>query len=215
MGQMSSVRTCTINKKSQKKRERERERERASLIHKRCVRIHVCIYLHTQTYMPMCTCIYIYIYIYIYICAGFLALHLYLYIYIYIYGTPPPLTYPFASFETQRWVGAGGSVMERRPRKCSRLRPLSVWSSQSPKVLRSLNFFMILKRKRWEAPKDSKDSIFGGLGRLYAKSERLRPLSTLGLWELQNTERLQSFGILDLNKIEASQCFGTLGVPEC
>ena len=38
------------------------------------------------------------------------------YIYIYMDGTPPPpLTYPFASFETQGWVGAGGSVMERRP----------------------------------------------------------------------------------------------------
>ena len=36
--------------------------------------------------------------------------------YIYIYGTvTPPLTYPFASFETQGWVGAGGSGMERRP----------------------------------------------------------------------------------------------------
>ena len=37
------------------------------------------------------------------------------YIYIYIYGTPPPLTYPFVSFETQGWVGAGGSGTERRP----------------------------------------------------------------------------------------------------
>ena len=74
-------------------------------------------------------------------------------------------------------------------------------------MLRGLNFFVILKQKRCEAPKDSKDSIFGGLGRLYPKSERLRPLSTLELWELQNTERPQSFGILDLNKIEASQCF--------
>ena len=37
-------------------------------------------------------------------------------IYIYIYMVPPPpLTYPFAPFETQAWVGAGGSVMERRP----------------------------------------------------------------------------------------------------
>ena len=37
----------------------------------------------------------------------------------------------------------------------------------------------------------------------------------MGLWELQNTERPQSFGILDLNKIEASQCFGALTVPKC
>ena len=29
------------------------------------------------------------------------------------------------------------------------------WSSQGPKVLRGLNFFVILKQKRWEAPKDS------------------------------------------------------------
>ena len=36
-------------------------------------------------------------------------------LHIYIYGTPPPLTYPFVSFETQGWVGAGGSGTERRP----------------------------------------------------------------------------------------------------
>ena len=89
------------------------------------------------------------------------------------------------------------------------------WSSQGPKVPRGLNFFVILKQKRWEAPKTQKTQSFGGLGRLYPKSERLRPLSTLGLWELQNTERPQSFGILDLNKIEASQCFGALRVPKC
>ena len=28
---------------------------------------------------------------------------------------PPPLTYPFVSFEMQGWVGAGGSGIERRP----------------------------------------------------------------------------------------------------
>ena len=27
------------------------------------------------------------------------------------------------------------------------------WSSQSPKVLRGFNLFVILKQKRWEAPK--------------------------------------------------------------
>ena len=41
-------------------------------------------------------------------------------IYIYIYGTPPPpLTYHFASFERQEWVGAGCSLMERRPANAS------------------------------------------------------------------------------------------------
>ena len=34
------------------------------------------------------------------------------------------------------------------------------------------------------------------------------PFSTLGLWELQNTERPQPCGTLDLRKIEASQHFG-------
>ena len=56
------------------------------------------------------------------------------------------------------------------------------WSSQGPKVLRGLIFFVILKQNRWEAPKTQKTQSFGGLGRLYPKSERLRPLSTLGLW---------------------------------
>ena len=40
--------------------------------------------------------------------------------------------------------------------------------------------------------------------------EASQQLSTLGLWELQNTERPQSFGTLDLTKIEASQHFGTV-----
>ena len=40
---------------------------------------------------------------------------MYIYIYVYIYMVPPPLTYPFVSFETQGWVGAGGSGTERRP----------------------------------------------------------------------------------------------------
>ena len=89
------------------------------------------------------------------------------------------------------------------------------WSSQGPKVLRGLNLFVILKQKRWEAPKDSKIQSFGGLGKLYPKSERLRHLSTLGLWKLQNIERPQSFGILDLDKIEASQCCGAPRVLKC
>ena len=60
------------------------------------------------------------------------------------------------------------------------------WSSQSPKVLRGLNLFVILKQKRWEAPKDSKDSIFS-----------------------------RSWGTVpQIKKIEASQHFGTVGAAK-
>ena len=55
---------------------------------------------------------------------------------------------------------------------------------------------------------------FGGLRRTALKPNRLRPLSILGLWELQNTERPQSFRGSILKKIEASQHFGTLGAPK-
>ena len=57
-----------------------------------------------------------------------------------------------------------------------------IWSSQSPKVLRGLNLFVILKQKRWEAPEDSKDSIF---------------------WKSWET-------VPQIRKIEASQHFGTV-----
>ena len=66
-----------------------------------------CMYVHmTHTH------IYIYIYIHIH---TYVQTYIYIYMDIYIYGTPPPLTYPFLSFETQGWVGAGGSGTERRP----------------------------------------------------------------------------------------------------
>ena len=60
------------------------------------------------------------------------------------------------------------------------------WSSQSPKVLRGLNFFVILKQKRWEAPKDSKDPIF---------------------WRSWET-------VPQIRKIEASQHFVTVGAAK-
>ena len=60
------------------------------------------------------------------------------------------------------------------------------WSSQGPKVLRGLNFFVSLKQKRWEAPKDSKNSIFS-----------------------------RSWGtVSQIRKIEASQHFGTAGAAK-
>ena len=55
------------------------------------------------------------------------------------------------------------------------------WSSQSPKVLRGFNFFVILKQKRWFSPKDSEDSIF----------------------------RRSRETVRQIRKIEASQHFGT------
>ena len=60
------------------------------------------------------------------------------------------------------------------------------WSSQSAKILRGLNLFVILKQKRWEAPKDSKDSIF-------SRS-----------WE----------SVPQIRKIEASQHFRTVGAAK-
>ena len=55
---------------------------------------------------------------------------------------------------------------------------------------------------------------FGGLGRPALNTKRLRPLSILGLWELQNTERPQSFRGSILKKIEASHHFGTVRAPK-
>ena len=71
-------------------------------------------------------------------------------------------------------------------------------------------------QKRWEAPKDSNDSIlsFGNLGRPAWNTKKLRPLSILKLWELPNLERPQSFRDPRLKKIEASQHFGTLGASK-
>ena len=67
------------------------------------------------------------------------------------------------------------------------------WSSQSPKVLRGLNVFVILKQKRWEAPKDSKDSIFwrslGGCTQKIRKIEASQHFGTVGA----SAERPQSF----------------------
>ena len=63
--------------------------------------------------------------------------------------------------------------------------------------------------------KTQKTQSFGGLRRLYPKSERLRPLSIQGLGELQNTERPQSVLNLEPKIIEASQCFATPRVPKC
>ena len=45
-------------------------------------------------------------------------------------------------------------------------------------------------------------------------SKRLRSRSTLGLWELQNTERPQCFWVSGFKKIEVSQHFGTLGATK-
>ena len=79
-------------------------------------------------------------------------------------------------------------------------------------MLRCLNLFVILKQKRWEAPTDSKDSIFW---RSWEAVPQIRMIEasqhSVGLWELQNTERPQSFRILDLRKIEASH---VLELPE-
>ena len=82
-------------------------------------------------------------------------------------------------------------------------------------------------QKRREAPKDSNDSIFWKFWktslelkkiealRLWGlpNSERpqslrrLRPLSTLGLWELQNTDTLVGW---ELQNLERPQSFGDL-----
>ena len=81
-----------------------------------------------------------------------------LYVYIYISMVPPhphPLTYHFASFETQGWVGAGGSGMERRPENAIFLGLSLFRSSQRFNLLRGLNLFVILQQNCWEAPKDS------------------------------------------------------------
>ena len=43
-------------------------------------------------------------------------MYIYILMHVYIYiWYPPPLTYPFVSFEMQGWVGAVGSGIERRP----------------------------------------------------------------------------------------------------
>ena len=59
-------------------------------------------------------------------------------------------------------------------------------SSQRLKVLRGLNLFVVLKQKRWEASKDSKDSIF---------------------WRSSET-------VPQIRKIEASQHSGTRGAAK-
>ena len=60
------------------------------------------------------------------------------------------------------------------------------WSSQSPKVLRGLNFLCDFEAKTLGAPKDSKDSIF---------------------WKSWET-------VLQIRKIEASQHVGTVGAAK-
>ena len=85
------------------------------------------------------------------------------------------------------------------------------WSSQSPKVLRGFNLFVILKQKRWEAPKDSKDSIFWRSWEAVPQIRKIEAFQHFGtVGAAKNTDRPQSFGILDLRKIEASQHFGTV-----
>ena len=53
----------------------------------------------------------------------------------------------------QGWVGAGGSGMERCPENANLLGLSLFCSSRTLKVLRGLNHFVVLKEKRWEAPK--------------------------------------------------------------
>ena len=53
------------------------------------------------------------IYVFVYVHSHYV-LRDYMCVYIYIWY-PPPLTYPLVSFETQGWVGAGASGIERRP----------------------------------------------------------------------------------------------------
>ena len=89
------------------------------------------------------------------------------------------------------------------------------WSSQSPKVLRGLNFFCDFEAKTLGGPTRLKRlNLLEVLGDC-TPNQKDGGLSALWDWELQNTERPQSFGILDLNKIEASQCFGALRVSKC
>ena len=67
----------------------------------------------------------------------------------------------------------------------------ALWDSESSKTLRGPNLFEV------------------------QYSKRLRPLITLGLWELQNTERPQSCWGPGFQKIGASQCFAAPTVPKC
>ena len=96
-------------------------------------------------------------------------------VHIYIWYLPP-IDLPFASL--RRWSGRG--VALSGVPKMLKIELSVFWSS--PKAERP-QYFCDFEAKTLQGPKDSKDStFFGGLARLYPKSERLRPLSTLGLW---------------------------------
>ena len=112
-----------------------------------------------------------------------------------------------------------------------------LWDAGSSKTWRGLNIFGVYMQKRWEAPKDSNDSIFWkswktslkhkknwGLSAFWNSesfhtsrgpnlseiqdSKRLRPLNTLGLWELQNIERPQFCSGPDSKKLRPLNTLG-------
>ena len=88
----------------------------------------------------------------------------------------------------QGWVGAGGSGMERCPENANFLGLSLFCSSQTLKVLRGFNHFVILKEKRWEAPK--KDSIFWR----FWETQKIEASQHFGTLGPANTKRPQSFG---------------------